>query len=112
VVLAIANPPDLVRPATHSHWHTKTHFDLCRKRSRRDLVWAATPAAKWAIAGHVRSSCFGISTFPPIDECMVSRGCSRLEGRGFIYLVIIEVRGDEVLLSTLDWSRSWRQGPR
>jgi hypothetical protein len=32
---------------------------------------------------------------PPIDECMVSRGCSRLEERGSIYLVdpiaIIEV---------------------
>jgi hypothetical protein len=38
---------------------------------------------------------------PPIDECMVSRGCSRLEERGSIYLVdpiaIIEVRGEEVL---------------
>jgi hypothetical protein len=32
---------------------------------------------------------------PPIDECMVSRGCNRLEERGSIYLVdliaIIEV---------------------
>jgi hypothetical protein len=32
---------------------------------------------------------------PPIDECMVSRGCSRLEERGSIYLIdliaIIEV---------------------
>jgi hypothetical protein len=40
-------------------------------------------------------SCFGISTFPLIGECVVSRGCSRLEGRGSIYLVdpvaIIEV---------------------
>jgi hypothetical protein len=25
---------------------------------------------------------------PPIDECMVSRGCSRLEERGSIYLVV------------------------
>jgi hypothetical protein len=24
---------------------------------------------------------------PPIDECMVCRGCSRLEERGSIYLV-------------------------
>jgi hypothetical protein len=35
---------------------------------------------------------------PPIEECMVSRGCSRLEERGSIYLVdpsaIIEVRGE------------------
>jgi hypothetical protein len=32
---------------------------------------------------------------PPIDECMVSRGCNQLEERGSIYLVdpiaIIEV---------------------
>jgi hypothetical protein len=52
---------------------------------------------------------------PPIDECMVSRGCSRLEERGSIYLVdpiaIIEVRGEEVLASTLDRSRLWRCGP-
>jgi hypothetical protein len=52
---------------------------------------------------------------PPIDECMVSRGCSRLEERGSIYLVdpvaIIEVRGEEVLASTLDGSRLWRRGP-
>jgi hypothetical protein len=52
---------------------------------------------------------------PPIDECMVSRGCSRLEERGSIYLVdpiaIIEVRGEEVLASTLDRSRLWRRGP-
>jgi hypothetical protein len=51
----------------------------------------------------------------PIDECMVSRGCSRLEERGYIYLVdriaIIEVRGEEVLASTLDRSRLWRWGP-
>jgi hypothetical protein len=52
---------------------------------------------------------------PPIDECMVSRGCSRLEERGSIYLVdliaIIEVRGEEALASTLDGSRLWRWGP-
>jgi hypothetical protein len=52
---------------------------------------------------------------PPIDECMVSRGCSRLEERGSIYLVdpiaIIKVRGEEVLASTLDRSRLWRRGP-
>jgi hypothetical protein len=51
----------------------------------------------------------------PIDECMVSRGCSRLEERGSIYLVdpiaIIEVRGEEVLASTLDGSRLCRRGP-
>jgi hypothetical protein len=37
---------------------------------------------------------------PPIGESVVSRGCSRLEETGSIYLVdpveIIEVRGDEV----------------
>jgi hypothetical protein len=52
---------------------------------------------------------------PPIDECMVSRGCSRLEERGSIYLVgpiaVIKVRGEEVLTSTLDRSRLWRWGP-
>jgi hypothetical protein len=44
---------------------------------------------------------------------VVSRGCSRLEERGSIYLVdlvvIIEVRGEEVLASTLDGSRWWRR---
>jgi hypothetical protein len=53
---------------------------------------------------------------PPIDECMVIRGCSRLEERGSIYLVdpiaIIEVGGKEVLASTLDGSGLWRWGPR
>jgi hypothetical protein len=52
---------------------------------------------------------------PPIGECVVSRGCSRLEERGSIYLVdpvvIIEVRGEEVLASTLDRSRRWRWVP-
>jgi hypothetical protein len=45
----------------------------------------------------------------------VSRGCSRLEERGSIYLVdpvaIIEVRGEELLASTLDRSRLWRRVP-
>jgi hypothetical protein len=45
----------------------------------------------------------------------VSRGCSRLEERGSIYLVdpiaIIEVRGEEVLTPTLDKSRLWRRVP-
>jgi hypothetical protein len=50
VVLAVANPPDLVRPATHNRLHTETLVVLCRKRSRRDPVWVATPAAKWAVA--------------------------------------------------------------
>jgi hypothetical protein len=44
---------------------------------------------------------------------VVSRGCSRLEERGSIYLVdsvaITEVRGEEVLASTLDRSRWWRR---
>jgi hypothetical protein len=46
---------------------------------------------------------------PPLDECMVTRGCSRLEESGFLYLIdliaIIVVRGEEVLASTLDGSR-------
>jgi hypothetical protein len=50
----------------------------------------------------------------PIDESMVTRDCSRLEERGSIYLVdpiaIIEVRGEEVLASTLDRSRLRRRG--
>jgi hypothetical protein len=49
---------------------------------------------------------------PPIDECVVSRGCSRLEERGSIYLVdpiaIIEVRREEALASTLDTGRLCR----
>jgi hypothetical protein len=44
-----------------------------------------------------------------IGECVVSRGCRRIEERGSIYLVdpdaIIEVRGEKVLASTLDMSR-------
>jgi hypothetical protein len=45
----------------------------------------------------------------------VSRGCSRLEESGSLYLVdpiaIIEVRGEEVLASTLDGDRLWRWVP-
>jgi hypothetical protein len=45
----------------------------------------------------------------------VSRGCSRLEERGSIYLVdpvaTIEVRGEEVLAPPLDRSRLWRRVP-
>jgi hypothetical protein len=52
---------------------------------------------------------------PPLGECVVSRGCRRLEERGSIYLVdlvaIVEVRGEEVLASTLDMSRWWRRVP-
>ena len=52
---------------------------------------------------------------PPVVESVVSRGYSRLEERGSIYLVdpvvIIEVRGEEVLASTLDRSRRWRRVP-
>jgi hypothetical protein len=52
---------------------------------------------------------------PLIGECVVSRGCSRLEERGSIYLIdpiaIIEVRGEEVLASTLDQSMLLRRGP-
>jgi hypothetical protein len=52
---------------------------------------------------------------PPVDESVVSRGCSRLEESGSLYLVdpiaIIEVREEEVLASTLDGDRMWRRGP-
>jgi hypothetical protein len=52
---------------------------------------------------------------PPIGECVASCGCSQLEERGSIYLIdpvaIIEVRGEEVLASTLDRSRLWRRVP-
>jgi hypothetical protein len=55
----------------------------------------------------------GFLPSPYIGECVVSRGCSRLEERGSIYLVdlvaVIEVRGEEVLASTLDRSRRWRR---
>jgi hypothetical protein len=53
---------------------------------------------------------------PPVVDSVVSRGCSRLEESGSLYLVdliaIIEVRGEEVLASTLDGDRMWRRGPR
>jgi hypothetical protein len=52
---------------------------------------------------------------PPIVESVASRGCSRGEESGSLYLadpiVTIEVRGEEVLASTPDGSRFWRQGP-
>jgi hypothetical protein len=52
---------------------------------------------------------------PPVGECIVSRGCSRLEESGSLYLVnpiaIIAVRGEEVLASTIDGSRLWRRAP-
>jgi hypothetical protein len=52
---------------------------------------------------------------PPLVESVVSRGCSRLEESGSHYLVdpiaIIEVRGEEVLASTLDGDRMWRRDP-
>jgi hypothetical protein len=52
---------------------------------------------------------------PPVAEIVVSRGCSRLKESGSLYLVdpiaIIEVRGEEVLASTLDGDRLWRRGP-
>jgi hypothetical protein len=52
---------------------------------------------------------------PPIDESVVIRGCSRGEESGSLYLAdpiaIIEVRGEEVLTSTLDGDRTWRRGP-
>jgi hypothetical protein len=52
---------------------------------------------------------------PPVVESMVSRGCSWLEDSGSLYLVvpiaIIEVRGEEVLSSTLDGDRMWRRSP-
>jgi hypothetical protein len=67
------------------------------------------------VASHVRSSCFGISTFP-CSESVVSHGCSRGEESGSLYLTdpiaIIKVRGEEVLASTLDGGRMWRWGPR
>jgi hypothetical protein len=70
--------------------------------------------AQWFVGSHV----LGFLPSPyrwVCGECVVSRGCSRLEERGSIYLVdsvaIIEVRGEEVLASTLDGSRVWRRGP-
>jgi hypothetical protein len=53
--------------------------------------------------------------YPPVVESVVSHGCSRLEESGSLYLVgpiaIIEVRGEEVVASTLDGDRLWRQVP-
>jgi hypothetical protein len=52
---------------------------------------------------------------PPVDESVVSRGCSRGEESGFLYLAdpiaIFEVQGEEVLSPTLDGDRMWRWGP-
>jgi hypothetical protein len=52
---------------------------------------------------------------PPVVESVVSRGCNRLEESGSLYLVdpiaIIEVRGEEVLASTLEGYRLSRRGP-
>jgi hypothetical protein len=52
---------------------------------------------------------------PPVVESVVSRGCSRGEESGSLYLAdpiaIIEVRGEEVLASTLDGGRLWRRDP-
>jgi hypothetical protein len=51
---------------------------------------------------------------PSIDESVVSHGCSRGEESGSLYLAdpiaTIEVRGEEVLTSTLDGDRAWRRG--
>jgi hypothetical protein len=53
---------------------------------------------------------------PPVVESVVSHGCSWLEESGSLYVVdpiaIIEVRGEEVLASTLDGDRMRRRGPR
>jgi hypothetical protein len=52
---------------------------------------------------------------PLLYMSVVSRGCSRGEESCSLYLVdpvaIIEVRGEEVLASTLDGDRMWRQVP-
>jgi hypothetical protein len=51
---------------------------------------------------------------PPVVECG-GRGCSRLQESCSLYLVdliaIIEVRGEEVLASSLDGDRMWRRVP-
>jgi hypothetical protein len=50
---------------------------------------------------------------PPVVERVVSRGCNRGEESCSLYLIdliaIIEVRGEEVLASTLDGDRLWRR---
>jgi hypothetical protein len=52
---------------------------------------------------------------PTVVESVVRCGCSRLEEIASLYLVdpiaIIEVRGEELLASTLDGDRMWRRGP-
>jgi hypothetical protein len=53
---------------------------------------------------------------PHVVGSVVSRGCSWGEESCSLYLAdpipIIEVRGEEVLASTLDGDRMWRRGPR
>jgi hypothetical protein len=72
------------------------------------------------VLGHGRAQCIVGSHVlgflpPPAVESVVSRGCSRLEESGSLYLDdpigIIEVRGEEVFASTLDGDRRWRRGP-
>jgi hypothetical protein len=57
--------------------------------------------APWIVGSHV----LGFLP-PPVVESVVSRGCSRGEESGSLYLAdliaIIEVQGEEVLASTLD----------
>jgi hypothetical protein len=52
---------------------------------------------------------------PLIVESVMSRGCSSGEESCSLYLAdliaIIEVRGEEVLASTLYGGRLWRRGP-
>jgi hypothetical protein len=69
--------------------------------------------------GHTLKTCsflmFWDFYLPPVVESVVSRGCSRGEESGSLYLAdpiaIIEVRGEEVLTSTLDGNRMWRWDP-
>jgi hypothetical protein len=69
--------------------------------------------------GHILKTCsfllFWDFYLPPVDECVVSRGCSRGEESCSLYLAdpiaIIEVQGEEVLASTLDGDGLWRRGP-
>jgi hypothetical protein len=50
---------------------------------------------------------------PPVAESVVSRGSSRLEESGSLVdsIAIVEVRGEEVLTSTLDGDKMWRRDP-
>jgi hypothetical protein len=52
---------------------------------------------------------------PTVVESVVSCGCSRLEESGSLYLVdpiaIIEVRGEEVLTSSVYRGKLWRRVP-